>query len=54
MLALFNAWYGQIEVQLDGASSWTPVAVNSSYNVTDLQDGDHTLVARSRCAAPAH
>lgn len=50
----------QIEVLLDGASTWESVPVNGTYALADLQDGDHTLVARSRCmlcgpvGAPEH
>ncbi len=37
-----------VDVRLDGAVAWTPVAVNATYTVSGLAEGVHTLEARAR------
>jgi hypothetical protein len=37
-----------IDIRVDDAELWTPIAANASYFVTDLVEGVHTIAARAR------
>jgi hypothetical protein len=37
-----------VDVRLNGAATWTPVAVGAEHTVTGLLEGTHVLEARAR------